>query len=257
MPLSDGQSTTGGTCGEDRGRSFALVSDLRRLSGPLDTEGLAALRAHGRTPSEVLGDTLPEASPRPPPQVSGRSDGAAAPRLASIGAVSPLSRPSAPRSTVAASRRRVPRALAVTSAVAVSATLLGGCSLWARDLTLEVYAPSDGLQSDDLGDVLVRNVLVVSEGSGEPGVVSGALVSRADQDTDVLVEVGGASEVVAVGAGETVFLGGPDGEQVVVDAVEEAAGGAVEVRFTSAEAGAVTMVVPVQLPEGPYEDITP
>jgi hypothetical protein len=233
-----------------------LVSDLRRLSGPLDTEGLAALRAHARTSAEVLVGTLHGARSGSPPQVSGRSDGAAVPGLASIGAVSPLSRPSAPRSTVAASRRPVPRALALTTAVTVSATLLGGCSLWSRDLTLEVYAPSDGLQAE-LGEVLVRNVLVVSEGSGEPGVVSGALVSRAEQDTDVLVEVGGTSEVVSVGAGETVFMGGPEGEQVVVEAVEEAAGGATEVRFTTADEGAVTMVVPVQLPEGPYEEITP
>ncbi|WP_336922484.1 hypothetical protein [Aquipuribacter sp. SD81] len=169
--------------------------------------------------------------------------------------MTPQSRHGVPR-TAAASSRPVLRGLAWTGALAVSATLLGGCSFWSRDVVLEPYAPADGLQAE-LGDVLVRNVLVVSEGSGEPGVVSGALVSRSEEDTVVLVEAGGSDAVVEVGAGETVFLGTEDGEQVEIETVEEAAGAATPVTFTSETVGAVTIVVPVQLPEGAYAEITP
>ncbi len=136
--------------------------------------------------------------------------------------------------------------------------LLGGCSFTSRDVTLEPYAPSDGLQAE-LGDVLVRNVLVVSEGDGAPGVLSGAVVNRGDQEATVLVEVSGLLTEVDVAAGGTVFLGPydePDGELVVLDAVDAIAGGIVAVSFV-APADSATLEVPVLLPEGAYSDITP
>ena len=56
--------------------------------------------------------------------------------------------------------------------------------LGARTPRLEPYAPSDGLQAE-LGDLLVRNMLVVSEGDGAPGLLVGALVNRGDDDATV------------------------------------------------------------------------
>ncbi len=155
-----------------------------------------------------------------------------------------------------AARTRSSRRLVVGAGALAAATLLGGCSFWSPDVTLEPYSASDGINAD-LGDVLVRNVLVVSDGEGEPGVVAGALVSRSDEATDVLLEVGGSSIVVELDAGESVLLGTPDGEQVVVDSVDGAPGSYVDLRVTNEATGAVTLQVPVQLPEGPYEGITP
>lgn len=165
-----------------------------------------------------------------------------------------LTRAAAPRAP-----RPHARAAVVPVAGAVAAgLLLGGCSFTSRDLTLEPYAPSDGLQTD-LGDVLVRNVLVVSEGGGEPGVLSGALVNRGAEGATVTVEVaGGSGTDVDVAAGATVFLGSEDqGEVVEVDAVEEPAGSVVEVTFTGPDSQSTTLEAPVLLPEGAYAELTP
>jgi hypothetical protein len=161
----------------------------------------------------------------------------------------------------------------VATAVVVSAgLLLGGCSFTSRDLTLEPYAPSDGLQAD-LGDVLVRNVLVVSEGDGEPGVLSATLANRGDEDRTLLVEVGESTAEepapvtqVEVPAQGTLVIGvegqesaaeGAEIEVVVVDAVEELAGGVIRVSFEDPEEDSATLEVPIVRPEGPYAGLTP
>ena len=161
-------------------------------------------------------------------------------------------------STAARQSRPAVRASVVVPVVAASLAL-GGCSFIAPQTSLEQYAPSDGLQVD-LGDVPVRNVLVVSQGGGEPGVLSGALVNRGDADAVVLVEVSGTTAEVDVAAGETVFLaafGETDGVQVVLDVVEEPAGGVVEVSFSDPAADSSSFQVPIVLPDGAYADITP
>jgi hypothetical protein len=176
--------------------------------------------------------------------------------LDSIWRVMPTTSRSALATPTAARPRRAARAVGAVSAVVLSAGLLGGCSLWSPDVVLEPYAPADGLQAE-LGDVLARNIFVVSEGDGAPGVLGGALVSRADVPSNILVEVGGTSQVLEVAAGETVLLGGPEGEQVVIDSVEEPLGATTQVRLTGETSGAVTLAVPVLEPAGAYAELTP
>lgn len=140
-----------------------------------------------------------------------------------------------------------------------SAVLLAGCSFTSDDVTLQPYAPSDGLQVD-LGDVLVRNVLVVSEGAGEPGVLSGTLVNRGDTDVTVVVEVGGTTAEIDVPTSQSVVLsplGDEDGETVVMDSVEPPSGGVLDVSFSDPEGDSAVLTVPVVLPEGPYAELTP
>lgn len=161
------------------------------------------------------------------------------------------------------------RPAVVTVAAAVgSALLLGGCSFTSRDVVLEPYAPADGVQTE-LGDVLVRNVLVVSEGAGSEGLLVAALANRGDEVATVVVEVGGqvAGEVeVPVNGtlqlGPTSTTGGTGAGArevgtVVVDQVEAAAGDVVEVRFSDATTGTVSLQAPVLLPSGYYEGFTP
>jgi len=161
-----------------------------------------------------------------------------------------------------------PRPRSAALLVAASAGLvLSGCSFYSPDTSLKPYAPSDGLQTE-LGDVLVRNVFVVSEGGGEPGLLVGALVNRGEEDATVGVEVGGTTAEIEVPAGASVTIGAdvqpPDGEQstalsetVEVDEVEPAAGDVIELTVTDSVAGSVVLQVPVQLPDGPYADLVP
>ena len=152
--------------------------------------------------------------------------------------------------------------------VAASAGLmLSGCSFFAPTTSLEPYAPAEGLQTD-LGEVMVRNMLVVSEGGGEPGLLVGALVNRGEEDVTVGVEVGGTTAEIEVPAGASVTIGAavepPDdgqpttlSETVEVDEVGPAAGDVIELTVTDSAAGSVVLQVPVQLPDGPYADLVP
>jgi len=168
-----------------------------------------------------------------------------------------------PPSTAARQSRPAVRPLAAVSVV-VAGLALGGCSFIAPETSLEPYAPSDGLQVD-LGDVLVRNVLVVSEGSGAPGVLSGALVNRGVQDATITVEASDLITEVDVAAGQTVFMSSYDSStvssgddvQVVLEAVDTPAGGVLEVTFTDPAAESESFEVPVLLPEGPYAGLLP
>ncbi len=160
-------------------------------------------------------------------------------------------------------RRRTAALLAVASA----GLLLSGCSFRAPNTAIQPYAPADGLQAE-LGDVLVRNMLVVSEGEGAPGLLVGALVNRGDEDSTVQVEVGGTQVELDVPAGVSVALGNgrerPDGEQativeetVEVDEVEPRAGGVIDLSVSDQVGGSASLRVPVVLPEGIYEDLAP
>ena len=159
-----------------------------------------------------------------------------------------------------------PRSVALVLA-ASAALVLPGCSFYSPDTSLKPYAPSDGLQTR-VGDVLVRNVFVVSEGGGEPGLLIGALVNRGEEDATVSLEVGGTTAEIDVPAGASVTLGAPTespdseestllSETVEVDEVEPEAGDVVELTVTGPGAGSVVLRVPVQLPDGPYADLVP
>ncbi|MEZ0165327.1 hypothetical protein AB2L27_11215 [Kineococcus sp. LSe6-4] len=75
-------------------------------------------------------------------------------------------------------------------AVLTSAAVLGvaGCSVFSPPTVLKPYAPSDGSQTR-VGGVEVRNVLLVSTGVDQPGVLSAVLVNSGDQIADVSVSV--------------------------------------------------------------------
>lgn len=153
--------------------------------------------------------------------------------------------------------RRPGRSLAATAGLLAAALLVTGCSLTSRNLTLEAYAPSDGLDVD-LGDLLVRNVLVVSAGNGAEGMVSATMVNRSPSELRVLLEAAESSQVLTLEPGESVQLGSGE-EQVafVVDSVEVPAGGLLEVTVTSDAAGAETLQAPVYSPVAEFATITP
>lgn len=158
--------------------------------------------------------------------------------------------------------RRTATALAVASA----GLLLSGCS-FREPTAIKPYAPADGLQAE-LGDVLVRNMLVVSEGDGAAGLLVGALVNRGDEDTTVEVQIGGTTAEVDVPAGGSVALGRgadrPDGELstilsevLEVSEVDAVAGTAVDLSVTDPVFGTAELRVPVVLPEGDYAEFVP
>lgn len=124
--------------------------------------------------------------------------------------------------------------------------------------TTQKYEPSDGV-SANLGDVDVRNALVISE-DGEDGTLVMSVVNRSDKRATVTVQYGdGGDELeIDVSAGETLVLGSDDEEPVVLEGIDAEVGGLLPMYFQAGDAEGLEKQVPVldaRLPE--YADLAP
>lgn len=139
-----------------------------------------------------------------------------------------------------------PRHAVVTAAstcAVVGTLLLAGCSATNPITTQDDYDASDGV-GIELGDVRLINVLVLGEGEGEPGVVVGSLTNEGD-DADVTLALDGSeASRISIDAGETLLIGGADGEEVEVEALPGPPGSFVDLTVSSG-AGTITVGVPV------------
>jgi hypothetical protein len=147
-------------------------------------------------------------------------------------------------------RHQTRRGLAVGIALAVAAGL-GACSPITTKLQ---YAASDGVRVEVGDAVTVQNLMIVAAAQGEPGAVQGAVVNNGGEDATVTI----GSLTVTAPAGETVLLGGAEGEELVVDSVPAAPGATAQLPVGLAGAEGETVYVPVldgTLPE--YADLVP
>ena len=102
--------------------------------------------------------------------------------------------------------------------VTVAGTVgVAGCSVFSPAPVLQPYQPSDGTGTS-VGGVVVRNVLVVSAGVDQPGVVSAVLVNSSPEDATVTVSADvAAGEAPAqsffVASGRTLHLGDPAADE--------------------------------------------
>jgi len=125
--------------------------------------------------------------------------------------------------------------------------------------TTEHYDASDGV-SMDVGDLDLRNVLVVSE-DGDEGTLVMTVVNTGEDDATLGVQVGrGGSDVVEidVDAGQTVVLGSEDEDEVVLTGMDSEVGGVVTLFVQYGDAEGVEKEVPVldaRLPE--YAELAP
>lgn len=110
-------------------------------------------------------------------------------------------------------KHRLRSAAAVAISV-VSLSGVAGCAVFSPPTVLRPYQPSDGL-SATVGDVSVRNALVVAPAADQPGVVSAALVNSGEQAAQVTVTVTSGSTpttgTFTVGPGSTFTIGSGSG----------------------------------------------
>ncbi len=134
--------------------------------------------------------------------------------------------------------------LAPLAIIPVVALTLAGCSYVNPITTKQDYAPSDGFQAE-LGDVTGLNLIVVTEGDGEPAVLIGTLVNEGGDDATVALtfDAGATFTDVEVAAGTSVPLG-PDGELVEGTALA-APGLLTTLQLATEGGGAVQVDVPV------------
>ncbi|MFE7406356.1 hypothetical protein [Isoptericola sp. NPDC057559] len=108
---------------------------------------------------------------------------------------------------------RPARTVAAASVMA-GALLLAACS---PTITTKPYAPSDGVRVNLTDQVRGINLMVVTEGEGEPGNVLGALANDSSEDVSFVLTAEGAEPLsLDVPAKSTVYLNAEqDSVQVV------------------------------------------
>lgn len=173
-----------------------------------------------------------------------------------------ISRTAAPHTAPRTSRLAI-AGFALTAALGLSA-----CQMTSPVTTDMIYDPADGV-SVNVGDVAVRDLLVVSEGNGAPGVVSGLVVNDSSEPTEVTLLISADGQAmplaptVSVPAGAAVRLDGQGAEgstnsgqgAVNIPNVAAAPGGNVEILVQTSNGQADSGLAPVLLPEGYYSDL--
>ncbi|HRC40669.1 hypothetical protein [Nostocoides sp.] len=161
----------------------------------------------------------------------------------------------------ATSSSRRTRVLLSTAAIVAGSTLLAGCQVISPRQTDVMYDAGDGV-SIDVGDVEIRNLVVVSEKAGGPGVLSGAVGNPTDTPMTLTFAAKDDAGTVTgtataqIPAHATVDLSA-DGPKVTLPAVAPRPGAMVLLTVSSPSAGDSPVEVPILTPVGYYADFAP
>lgn len=141
----------------------------------------------------------------------------------------------------------------------------GALALLAAVMTLVACATQPSIEQssndgvrEEIGDLLLTDMMVLSAGTGEPGTVIGGITNRgAASDIVALGLPDGGSATLTVEAGETLLLG-PEEHTVRISAVPEPPGATMDLVIDSRAHGKRTIAVPVLDGTFPrYSDLVP
>lgn len=143
------------------------------------------------------------------------------------------------------------------AAAVLAVSALAGCSVLSPQTTQNVtYAPSDGVQGA-VGEVEVRNVLLLTREEGAPAELVAALFNESDESTSVEVAVRETTEpdappsepvvtrTLQLGPGEELFIGPEADEAISIDQLDVLPGLTTEVTFGGGGADDLVLQVPV------------
>ncbi|MCC3283127.1 MULTISPECIES: hypothetical protein [Arthrobacter] len=153
------------------------------------------------------------------------------------------------------SRNRT-RSAAAAGVIALSLLGATGCSVVNDQATTMEYSPSDGIVQD-LGDIQLRNILVVSDGDGEPGRLLGTVVNDSSDPMNFELEVGGSTLTWNIPAGGKVVYDDAPQSEVLVETVAVLPGTGIRAEAT---AGTETATLNVPVVDGQieyYQDYLP
>jgi len=150
----------------------------------------------------------------------------------------------------------------VASVVIAAGILIGtsACGFGAPQATLIQYDPSDGV-SGDVGDVAIRNALLLSE-DGERATLLVTAVNAGDtaESLTVQYEANGekVTELVTLRANSSVTIGAKDEPTVTLENIDTPAGELFPVFFQYGEETGVQLLLPVLTGEQPeYHGLLP
>ena len=151
------------------------------------------------------------------------------------------------------------RATTTLAATLASAAVLSGCQVMSPIQTNVAYQPANGV-AVDLGDVQIRDLVVVSRAEGEVGTLSGMVVNSGTQPVTISFAAGaaGGSVMAQAPAEKQTRLSGVVGTTpITLPNIDAAPGGILKLTVSTPAGGASEVSVPVLLPDGIYASITP
>ncbi len=140
-----------------------------------------------------------------------------------------------------------------------TAAVLSGCQVMSPVQTTVAYQPANGV-AVDLGDVQIRDLVVVCSAKGEVGTLSGMVVNNGSRPVTISFAAGASGDSVMAQAPadkQTRLSGIPATAPVTLPSIDSSPGGIVTLTVSTPAAGASEVSVPVLLPDGIYANITP
>lgn len=128
----------------------------------------------------------------------------------------------------------------------LGALLLGGCTFMSPTATLIKYDPADGIGAD-LGDVLLRDVQVVTNADGSLGNVTFTVINYGEAtklNYSVPTVDGVVENWIPVPPGST-LVGEESPHLIVIEGPDAIPGGLLPVTFQAGEADTQTLLTPV------------
>ena len=147
-------------------------------------------------------------------------------------------------------KNRAQRA-AAAGVIALAVLGVSSCSAVNEQATVREYSPSDGIV-ENVGEVELRNLLVVSNGDGEAGRVLGTVVNASPDNVDFSLAMGGTTLTWNIESGDKVIFEDITTEaEVTVPNVDVLPGTGLR---ADASNGAETVELKVPVVDGTLED---
>ncbi|MBD7996154.1 hypothetical protein H9639_12675 [Arthrobacter sp. Sa2CUA1] len=140
------------------------------------------------------------------------------------------------------------RTAAAAGVIALSLLGATGCSAVNDQATTMEYSPSDGIVQD-IGELQLRNIVVVSDGDGEPGRLLGTAANASTEPITFELSIGGTDLSWNIPAGGKVVY--DDEPQALVESVNVVPGTGIRAEATAASESA-TLNIPVVDGQVPY-----
>ncbi len=159
------------------------------------------------------------------------------------------------RASVALSATPLTRASKGAAAVAIAAAaVLSGCQLASPVQTNVMYNAADGVPVD-LGNVQIRDLVIVADTKGGPGTLSGSLINTASTPQTVTFADGQSQATAEAQPYSQEPISGTS--EVVIPQVSAPPGGVVQLTVATQASGASVVTVPVVLADLYYKTLAP